>query len=1128
MKSKNKKNLIFISLLLFFLLGAGFVFAQEITYPRVPGAIPPQDFLNDPAVPSENILSLYVKYFFNLALWLAGTIALGALIYGGLRYLFSTGKAEAMASAKNQITSAFFGLLILLSSYLILNILSPEFTILKISTPEPITVIERPSVAPPPTKEFRSAINTEIPFGIIIEEGIFEGTIPWEEDKRIPRINNNAVITKQLADNLKTQSENLKSASDACDCGRAEPCCEISSPGCILGTSCFSKPGCTCDPCRGDPRARIQDLVGGSSLSSILNPGELLQYDNIMGNISSILGAGNTAPALELSTNLANSVGNIGDFSNVLGFGTNISNIIDIPGDLARVFEIAGDLTNIIQNPSDLFASIRDLSSLIGMPENLTQLFDFAEIGLSIIENPNDLNAIFGAIEGISEQAGLNLNEVFQAVGPIGNIVMNSQDLNTVFGEIQGIAGATGINLNEVFQATNPLKDVAKNPEDLARVLGQIEEISTKISVSDLNEIFKIVGEASKIAQNPQELIEIIEPQISSIIESEFLDPILKNIENIVNLTIDIPELINVQTTIEELAEIGLSSQQLITVLDGLEGISGVIKNPTDLGNIQIAIQDLFGIGLIPREITDILGNLGDISGVIKNPTDLGNIQIAIQDLLNIIPLPENLTNILRELQGISGIIQNLTNLSNIQSALGQLVGIIPGLGNFTNILGNLEDISNIIQDPTNLSNVMGSLAGLAQIAPLGQFSDVLGEINDLGNLFQSPQNMTNTFAGKGKNQIEIDKLTAEQIKTEEEVRLLKEQLDRLERAEKFMLDCYNWIDSLSDFLIKKTDFAEKKWPFRKINFWEEILIKGDWATFYCPVSGTITGEAEYIVSDISPETMKELEEAAVTEIPEPTEPTACTTEAPVGEIIDRAKRTGYKLVERMETLIELDKKLIDAVDKLQVLVSQCTSQRCFSECICISCGKGGGCCPCIKECVGNPCPSGQIANQLDEIRRIWQEIVYVIEGKEGNDTPENIGIIPIIDKITPKILEDLEIIIRERMKTCVSEIPSDISGSEEAFKNLMLLSNCESAVGGVGPEGVIIQNCCLRQGEFQKEFDECLGLCYLQKGDKKYKDCLQKCLEKKADELEMGGFKETAEILRTCRHKLNFYCCGG
>ncbi|GAH97359.1 unnamed protein product [marine sediment metagenome] len=598
----------------------------------MPGAAPPQDFLNDPSVLSEDVLSLYAKYLVNLCIWTGGILALAGLIYGGILYLISTGKPDRMALAKNQITGAFFGLLILLSSYLILKTLSPQFINLKIPALQPITVIDRPTIPSPPTKELRTSINVEIPFGTIIEKWGFEGTVPWEQGKRIPRIKSNVETTREITDNLLNQSKDLKNYSDACECfGNTLPDPRCNYYGC---PPCPRSDKCTCDPCK-------------------------------------------------------------------------------------------------------------------------------------------------------------------------------------------------------------PVRGKIQNTES--------------------------------------------------------------------------------------------------------------------------------------------------------------------------------------------------------------------------------------------------------------------------------------------KNQTEINNLVVEQTKTEKEVRLLKEQLDKLERAEKFMLECYDWIDSLSDFLIKKTNFTENEWLLRKIKFWEEISIRGDWATFYCPVSGTIMGEAEYTVSAISPETMKELEEAAVTEISEPAELTACTTGIPVGEIIDRTKRTTKLLINKLEILVEKNKELIDAVDGLQVLVSQCSSRRCIPRCVCVSCGYHCTYCQEIG-CFGDPCPSKVISDQLDEIQTIQKEIKDIIDGKGNNDTPADIGVVPIIEKVIPKILEDLEIIIRAGMQSCVSEIPSDISGSEEAFKNLMLLSNCESAIRGVGPEGIIIQNCCLEQDEFQ----ECLGLCYLQEGDEKYKDCLQKCLEEKAKELEIAGFKEEAEIIKTCRHKLNFYCCGG
>ena len=45
-----------------------------------------------------------------------GIVVLGALIYGGFRYLTSAGKPAAMADAKDQIFSAFLGLIILFSA----------------------------------------------------------------------------------------------------------------------------------------------------------------------------------------------------------------------------------------------------------------------------------------------------------------------------------------------------------------------------------------------------------------------------------------------------------------------------------------------------------------------------------------------------------------------------------------------------------------------------------------------------------------------------------------------------------------------------------------------------------------------------------------------------------------------------------------------------------------------------------------------------------------------------------------------------------------------------------------------------------------------------------------------------
>jgi hypothetical protein len=76
------------------------------------------------------VLPEYIVAIFNFALMIIGLICFGALLYGGFRYLTSAGKPAALADAKDQIFSALLGLIILLSSWLILNTINPELLIL--------------------------------------------------------------------------------------------------------------------------------------------------------------------------------------------------------------------------------------------------------------------------------------------------------------------------------------------------------------------------------------------------------------------------------------------------------------------------------------------------------------------------------------------------------------------------------------------------------------------------------------------------------------------------------------------------------------------------------------------------------------------------------------------------------------------------------------------------------------------------------------------------------------------------------------------------------------------------------------------------------------------------------------
>ncbi len=639
---KNRESkLFFSSLLLFLILGANFVFALEINYPNIPGV----------SVPGPGTtISDYVKYIFNLIIWIAGIIAFGGLIIGGIRYLLSAGKPEEIIAAKDQIIASFLGILILLSSFLVLKTLNPQLLIFEIPQLQPIILIQRPAltIPSPSTEKLHTLISSDIPFGTIIKDRLFETTVPQGEQKksRMERIKDIASTTLSISEKLKQQSEDLKIATNSCSCGDAEPCCESDSKTCD-DDSCSSKNYCTCDPCK-KPRQQIQ----------------------------------------------------------------------------------------------------------------------------------------------------------------------------------------------------------------------QLEE---------------------------------------------------KNLE-------------------------------------------------------------------------------------------------------------------------------------------------------------------------------------------------------------------------------EIAKLVEQQKKADEEMRLLREEIGKLERAKKFLTECNDWVKNLADYLVEKGYFARENQPFRTVNFWNILPLKDDYATFFCPVSGTTAGEGEYMAGGTYlPPEVPELQPPQNTPLPPESysgEPMSCIREMPVGEVIDRSIKTGYKLVERLETLVNLGEQMINAVDQLHVLVSQCNSHRCTSVCFRYK-GK------CIKACTGNPCPSTEISQQLQKIIEILEGnpqgqggnsakqkegIRDVVNGPQKSNPNrdekirEQIGINTIINEIVPKILEDLNVTVRERMKACVSDISSDSSDEEAAFEETQTLSNCKSAIKGVGPQGRIILSCCLEEPEFK----ECLTACYLEKGEQKYKQCLDTCLLEKSQNLS----GEKAEILKNCRHYLNFYCC--
>ena len=77
-------------------------------------------------------LLFFIKYLYEWMISLGGLAAFVVLVYAGFIYLTSAGNPQKMSDAMARIKSASFGLILLLSSVLILNTINPQLTALKL------------------------------------------------------------------------------------------------------------------------------------------------------------------------------------------------------------------------------------------------------------------------------------------------------------------------------------------------------------------------------------------------------------------------------------------------------------------------------------------------------------------------------------------------------------------------------------------------------------------------------------------------------------------------------------------------------------------------------------------------------------------------------------------------------------------------------------------------------------------------------------------------------------------------------------------------------------------------------------------------------------------------------------
>lgn len=90
---------------------------------------------DEPKNPADLIRSI-----FNYSLILVGVTALGAIIYGGIKYIISAGNPSGQSEATQWITGAIWGLVLLFGAVLLFKEINSQIISLKLENLEPVTV----------------------------------------------------------------------------------------------------------------------------------------------------------------------------------------------------------------------------------------------------------------------------------------------------------------------------------------------------------------------------------------------------------------------------------------------------------------------------------------------------------------------------------------------------------------------------------------------------------------------------------------------------------------------------------------------------------------------------------------------------------------------------------------------------------------------------------------------------------------------------------------------------------------------------------------------------------------------------------------------------------------------------
>ncbi|MEK7540779.1 MAG: hypothetical protein AAB529_00850 [Patescibacteria group bacterium] len=132
---------VFVAVFILFFYGFNFTAALEVQYPALSTGA---------SITANTPLPEYLKYVFDFGMFLGFFIIFLTLVFAGVLYLLSPAVPNASAMAKDRVSGAISGLLILATVYLIITTINPELKIFKLG--------EIDTVPPPPDPEQQAGV----------------------------------------------------------------------------------------------------------------------------------------------------------------------------------------------------------------------------------------------------------------------------------------------------------------------------------------------------------------------------------------------------------------------------------------------------------------------------------------------------------------------------------------------------------------------------------------------------------------------------------------------------------------------------------------------------------------------------------------------------------------------------------------------------------------------------------------------------------------------------------------------------------------------------------------------------------------------------------------------------------